>query len=94
MTMRSRISDAAIAPPLLLDDEKRLSEVEDRLLTPSDTDRDSPSNRKRAEVNFLSIGGEEEANPGPPSLREGSRVVIEIEGVPIGPLSTVFPLPE
>ena len=92
--MRSGISDAAIALPLPSDEEERLSEVGDKLLTPSDAERDSPSRRERAEVNFSPIGGEEEANPGPPVLREGSKVVVEVEGVPIGPLSTIFPLPE
>ena len=93
-TMRSGIPDAMIAPLLPSDEEERLSEVGNILLTPSDTERESPFKRKRAEVNSLPIEEEEEAIPGPPHLRGRPRVVVEVESVPKGPLSTVFTLLE
>ena len=94
MMMRSGISDAAIALPLPSDKEERPSEVGDKLLTSSDADRESPSKRNRVEVNLTPIEEEEEANPGPPVLRKRPKVIVEVEGVPIGPLSTVFPFSE
>ena len=55
-TMRSRISNAVITPPLPSNEEKRSSEVGDKLLTPSDAERESSSKRERVGLMPCSLG--------------------------------------